>query len=129
MKPSSLGEPQFRFVDWAPPGEAASEVLVFPDKVVFRSEARFETEIARRNLFSVMNYSPKGDWLPDTLVVLYRDEQGVFNYFVWPIAEKNICRRVSNEIYKIIKNGLLKSVLGLFYVMTHPVKGAPGLYK
>lgn len=126
-------KPQYRFVDSAPPEEAGSEVLVFPDKIPFRSQSLAsrteETEIARRSLIGVMNRRSPEEWFPDIVVVLYRDEQGVLAYFVWPIAEKGVCRRVSDEIYRIINNGFMKSVLTFFYVMTHPVKGVPWLYK
>jgi hypothetical protein len=122
-------EPLYRFVD----GENG-EIVVYPDKVVFRarssgSEDEWSTEISRRRLISVMNRRAPEEWAPDILVVLYRDEQGALGYFVWSFAEKNISRKVSDEIYKVIDNGFLKSVLAFFYVMTHPVKGAPWLYK
>jgi hypothetical protein len=117
--------PQYRFVDWAPPDEVGSEILVFPDKVVFVSPVG-PTEIFRRNLVAVMNTSTPDESISDSVAVLYRDDQGALDYFVWPIAEKNVSRKVSDEIYKIIDNGFLKSVFGFLYTMTHSVKMPSG---
>jgi len=115
-------EPLYRFVD----GENG-EIVVFPDKVVFRarssgSEDERSIEISRRSLISVMNRRAPEEWAPDIVVVLYRDEQGALDYFVWSLAEKNVSRKVSNEIYKVIDNGFLKSVFGFFYTVTHPLR-------
>jgi hypothetical protein len=123
-------EPLYRFVD----GENGV-IAVFPDKVVFTArgsgseDEKWSTEISRKSLISVMNRRAPDEWAPDIVVVLYRDEQGALDYFVWSLAEKNVCRKVSNEIYKVIDNGFLKAVLAFFYVMTHPIKGVPWLYK
>jgi hypothetical protein len=121
--------PQYRFVDSALPGKVPSEILVFPDRVVFIAEDGFETQIASRNIVSVMNRTSPEDWLPDLVVVLYRDDEGRLDYFPWPIVDHGVCRRVSDEIYRIIDGGFWKSLISFFYTITHRVHGVPWLYK
>jgi hypothetical protein len=110
-------------------GTVESGVAVYPEEVVFRSSdvSLAPFRIPSHSLVSVMNYANSELWLPDVVVVVYRNPEGRLEHFRWSLSEKGVSRELSNAIYRIIDGGFRKSFVGFLYTITHRIDVRPPL--
>lgn len=102
--------------------DGKNHVIVDSDGVVFQLGSSKSVRFARPDLVSVMHHASTSTYIPDVVVMIYRDAGGRLDHFTWSLETKGVCQHVSDAIYRIIHRRFWKAFVGFFYSLTHRIE-------